>query len=669
MASLLSAPAAPESGRISQLLPSVKCSNCNAPVPIHELGDHVCAKPATALSGFQRLQNMVSPARSDSPKIPGTRRSRTFSFGGKKTPVPTSSRPPMPANALALAVQQQKLEEQASVRPPPRTDSRDSYASSYRASKSPAPSTQHLPPIPFPGHGSTLSANPSRTRTGSTASSNSSRPSVDVSRNRTPSNASRPSADYTRARNISNATASSNGRPSYDSNTRARTPSDNSQFRPPLQSSPSNHSVLSVHSNHSDPTRSSTSPTNIPPVPQFIPPPQSTPTPPPSAPSHHHQPSFHQAEPDTKTGGEAGMAGVGRRGFQAAARAAYFTVPHQDTRRNHAPGLLDINRAVNGTSDFGSRSFFSNHNTAANTPPLSPSLSSAHSPLSPFSQNSPLSAVNYDSALPSGSSGSFEDMTTPRMDPNIAPSRTPSPPLRSPFSDGSIPLPNVEPFDQLLTPTKVILADYDGDRPLSPLSESDYGGGLAYADSSDDEDSNELDEPSKDTITSKIEFPSYSSRSKTESVSVYSPRLHARSFSAATSISDYTPRNNAKSTGALDNAMETLFEDDSSPSTSVVPLPNTMNHPFLASAPESPRGDLAHKLPVRSHTSPSTRISRTDLEVKKTARSATSGSVHGRTRTCASCDETIEDGKWIPMDGGGVLCDRCWKNMYLPKVR
>jgi hypothetical protein len=29
----------------------------------------------------------------------------------------------------------------------------------------------------------------------------------------------------------------------------------------------------------------------------------------------------------------------------------------------------------------------------------------------------------------------------------------------------------------------------------------------------------------------------------------------------------------------------------------------------------------------------------------------------------------IEDGRWIQMDEGNVLCERCWKNMYLPKVR
>ena len=36
-------PPNPAGGRVSQLLPTVKCSECSEPVPIHELGDHVCA--------------------------------------------------------------------------------------------------------------------------------------------------------------------------------------------------------------------------------------------------------------------------------------------------------------------------------------------------------------------------------------------------------------------------------------------------------------------------------------------------------------------------------------------------------------------------------------------------------------------------------------------------
>lgn len=72
---------------------------------------------------------------------------------------------------------------------------------------------------------------------------------------------------------------------------------------------------------------------------------------------------------DTKSGGEAGMAGVGRRGFAAAARAAMMAntmshalnigtrapspflhmdaVPGMDGRRPNAPKFLDISSAVN----------------------------------------------------------------------------------------------------------------------------------------------------------------------------------------------------------------------------------------------------------------------------------------------------------------------------------
>ena len=70
----------------------------------------------------------------------------------------------------------------------------------------------------------------------------------------------------------------------------------------------------------------------------------------------NNTPSFEAFVPiaerdiDTKTGGAAGMAGVGRRGFAAAARAAMFVAPNgkpggpqpQYGRRPNAPQFLDI---------------------------------------------------------------------------------------------------------------------------------------------------------------------------------------------------------------------------------------------------------------------------------------------------------------------------------------
>jgi len=41
-----------------------------------------------------------------------------------------------------------------------------------------------------------------------------------------------------------------------------------------------------------------------------------------------------------------------------------------------------------------------------------------------------------------------------------------------------------------------------------------------------------------------------------------------------------------------------------------------------------------------------------------------------KSRVCIKCDLKIESGRWVRMDNGkGVLCEECWKNMYLPKCR
>jgi len=71
------------------------------------------------------------------------------------------------------------------------------------------------------------------------------------------------------------------------------------------------------------------------------------------------------------------------------------------------------------------------------------------------------------------------------------------------------------------------------------------------------------------------------------------------------------------------------------------------------------------KLPTRSHTSPTLGSGRPESGRGVSSRKRTVSKV----KICMKCDNTIDNGKWIPMDGGGVLCDKCWKNMYLPKCR
>ena len=223
--------------------------------------------------------------------------------------------------------------------------------------------------------------------------------------------------------------------------------------------------------------------------------------------------------------------------------------------------------------------------------------------------------------------------------------------------------------------------------PLSPKSESSYGG-LAYADSDADEtsrpgslsapattsqyrdeDRNTTPQPQPKSATNRVRFPSMSSKTNSiagKSESNYSssspnpsPRLPMRSLSAAsTAASAYALRSAAKSTGALDRAMETLFEEDPTS-----PTNTTSSSP--AAFHDGQRDSKPPKLPTRSHTSPTMGAGRPDSR---------HGVAAGKRRErpprkiCLKCDKHIDDGRWIQMDGGSVLCDKCWKNMYLPKV-
>ncbi|PCH37863.1 hypothetical protein WOLCODRAFT_114341 [Wolfiporia cocos MD-104 SS10] len=200
-------------------------------------------------------------------------------------------------------------------------------------------------------------------------------------------------------------------------------------------------------------------------------------------------------------------------------------------------------------------------------------------------------------------------------------------------------------------------------RPPSPSSdtESEYDG-LAYARS--DAGEGEFDDkplkcpipplkiPDKQkdghdagTDGGKVRFPSMAgSESQYSPTSPSSPRPPMRSISAAAAL-----RPALRSTGALDRVSEDTSE-------------------FLVPAsappvPDSHRDSVNRppKLPMRSHTSPTLSAGRQEhAGVKGKARVG---------RVCARCEKAIDDRRWIAMDGGSVLCDKCWKNMYLPKCR
>ena len=82
--------------------------------------------------------------------------------------------------------------------------------------------------------------------------------------------------------------------------------------------------------------------------------------------------------------------------------------------------------------------------------------------------------------------------------------------------------------------------------------------------------------------------------------------------------------------------------------------------------PQSPDGaNKPVKLPARSLTSP---LGAEPSAKGKGVLMMKKDKAAKKVRTCLRCAKAIEDGKWVSVDGGGVLCERCWKNMYLPKV-
>jgi len=76
--------------------------------------------------------------------------------------------------------------------------------------------------------------------------------------------------------------------------------------------------------------------------------------------------------------------------------------------------------------------------------------------------------------------------------------------------------------------------------------------------------------------------------------------------------------------------------------------------------PHSPETKLP-KLPARAKTTNDYPKSLLEPAVTRKDKSR-------KVRACVHCRKEIEDGRWIRVDTGGVLCEGCWKNMYLPKV-
>lgn len=82
----------------------------------------------------------------------------------------------------------------------------------------------------------------------------------------------------------------------------------------------------------------------------------------------------------------------------------------------------------------------------------------------------------------------------------------------------------------------------------------------------------------------------------------------------------------------------------------------------------SPEGQKPVKLPARAKTTVAEDGRHRDTD---RARGGTTEAlkIKKKEKVCVKCRTCITDGKWIQVDGGAILCERCWKHMYLPKCR
>lgn len=263
--------------RISQLLPTVKCSTCSEPVSLDRLGDHICAPVSTS----------SNPPRDTKPSPPP--------LTVQTSPSPLSPAPSSPMNGF-FSRRPSTNQQDVRVYDGSRLRSGSSFSSSVpsrRTTPSPAPSTtsvrssaQAMPPSPSRRAKSPFLPPSSPTREPIPRPELT--PNVIVPAN------SRPGLSTLVAR------SSTHRRPSIPSS--------------PLAQPPSPHSFLH------DPR-----PAPMPPPPPIHHPVRSATSP---APSDYSLQRFASPEFDTKSGGVAGMAGVGRRGFAAVARAAMFATSH-----------------------------------------------------------------------------------------------------------------------------------------------------------------------------------------------------------------------------------------------------------------------------------------------------------------------------------------------------
>lgn len=216
------------------------------------------------------------------------------------------------------------------------------------------------------------------------------------------------------------------------------------------------------------------------------------------------------------------------------------------------------------------------------------------------------------------------------------------------------------------------------DGPFS--SDASSEGGLAYADSSDEDDDpvdyRKQDDNAKGMVkkggtppgrsmlraasnasdaTSRIRFPAISERSSRDA-----RQYDDDDSGSAYSDEDDAPRRGGKVANHRTRSSKSDYERDSSVPRSNLPVSPARRSNTL----ESPTTPSFGRVPARSKTAEV----RTPEAVRRDMERQKPSSSQKKVKVCARCEVRIEDGRWVAVDGGRAMCEKCWKNMYLPKV-
>ncbi|OAX36407.1 hypothetical protein K503DRAFT_802064 [Rhizopogon vinicolor AM-OR11-026] len=397
------------------------------------------------------------------------------------------------------------------------------------------------------------------------------------------------------------------------------------------------------------------------------------------------------------------------------------SLPHHDPGQNKDTSFVMDGRRANAPQCLNINATMSHVMRASMTHLLSPNSGYSHSPVSPPS-GSPLSPA--PNITPTTGQFLKTPLSSPRTmargqlhspSPNekhvplslsptnihiVTLSRTPSPISnhftrhlsgetvnQSPFSAVPVRLPFLDTFDKAPVNGGGD-DDSDEERPMSPSTNSDAG--LAHVHDSDDTPvvmPLDIRKSSALSSTNKVKFsiveggqPSSpvqkppSRKASTSPATSYSTSQTANTGPSRARSASSTTHTTMRSSGALERAMETLIEEGAS-------VPALASGSVLASLPGIP-GRVVSGKPNQSNTVPGP-VSPEHRPPKLPAPSYTSPHhphIHservGVTGEVARVRER-ERWKWkadlderrIRMNDGNVMCEWCWKNMYLPKCR